>query len=117
MSGRRSAMRRSAMDSNEGVLLKERGIGIAAAHAGEAWMAAAVADFVRFVREQGETTAERWRCDWLARGKPAPVSHKAYGAVANAARRRGLICKTGRYVPAQSARTHSHPVTVWRLAE
>jgi hypothetical protein len=104
------------MDS-EGKRLKERGIAIAAANAGEAWMAEAVADFARFVRDKGETTAEQWRYDWLARGEPAPVSHKAYGAVANAARLRGLIRKTGRYVPAQSARTHSHPVTVWRSAE
>ena len=93
---------------------RDDGLKRAAEHAGEPWMDAAVADFARFVKARGEATCEQWRLDWLTRGRPAPASHKAYGAVASTAARRGLVVNTRRYVQAVSEKTHAHPVPIWR---
>ena len=92
---------------------RDRGLKRAAEHAGDPWMTEAVEDFARFVSARGEATLEAWRYDWLARGKPSPASHKAYGAVAMSAAKRGLVVNTGRYVKAQSPKTHAHRVPVW----
>jgi hypothetical protein len=93
---------------------RDEGIKRAADHAGRTWLNAAIEDFVAFVRARGEATCEQWRYDWLARGRPAPASHKAYGAVANTAASRGLVVNTERYVKAASTKTHAHPVPLWR---
>lgn len=95
---------------------RDEGIKQAAEHAGEDWMSMAVVDFGRFIRERGEATCEQWRFDWLARGRPPPATHKAYGAVASGAARRGLVVNTRRYVQASSEKTHAHPVPIWRAA-
>jgi hypothetical protein len=93
---------------------RDDGIQRASEHAGESWMDSAIEDFARFVKERGEATLEQWRFDWLSRKRPAPASHKAYGAVANTAARRGLVVNTRRYVQATSQKTHAHPVPIWR---
>jgi hypothetical protein len=93
--------------------LKARDLGISRASE-PSWIDLAVHDFARFLRERGEATVEQWRYDWLYRGCDAPVSHKAYGAVAITAARRGLAVNTQRYVKAQSVKTHGHPVPIWR---
>ena len=95
---------------------RDEGMQRAADHAGDAWMDTAVKDFAAFVRERGEATCEQWRFDFLTRGNPAPVTHKAYGAVASTAARRGLVVNTRRYVQAVSTKTHAHPVPIWRAA-
>lgn len=109
-------MSQLALDFSAAAKARDLGIARAAEHAGESWMQQAVADFAGFVSERGEATLEQWRYDWLARGKPAPATHKAFGAVASGAARRGLVVNTGRYVKAQSERTHAHPVPLWRAA-
>lgn len=96
--------------------VRDEGIKRAADHAGESWMDAAVADFGKFIAARGEATLEQWRFDWLSRGNPAPATHKAYGAVATGAAKRGLVVNTKRYVQAVSAKTHAHPVPLWRPA-
>lgn len=95
---------------------RDEGMQQAADHAGSDWMSMAVEDFGRFISERGEATCEQWRFDWLARGRPAPATHKAYGAVASGAARRGLVVNTRRYVQASSEKTHAHPVPIWRAA-
>lgn len=96
------------------IAARDKGITRAADHAGPSWMERAVEDFGRFLRERGEATLEQWRYDWLARGGAAPSTHKAYGAVATSAARRGLAVNTERYVKATSEKTHAHRVPIWR---
>jgi len=95
---------------------RDEGMARAADRAGNEWMDAAVADFAAFIRAHGPATCEAWRYDWLSRKNPSPESHKAYGAVASSAARRGLVVNTGRYVKAQSVKTHAHAVPLWRSA-
>lgn len=95
---------------------RDEGIALAAEHTGPDWMDVAIADFVRFVRERGETTCEQWRYDWLTCKRPAPASHYAWGALVNIAAKRGLVVNTHRYVKASSKKTHAHPVPLWRAA-
>lgn len=104
--------------SAKAIAARDEGIERAADHAGETWMAKAVLDFATFLKAQPEreATAERWRYDWLARHNPPPESHKAWGAVAMVAARRGLAENTGRYVKAVSPKTHAHRVPIWRAA-
>jgi len=85
-----------------------------AADRSRTWADDALQDFVAFVARQGEATMEQWRASWLARGGPSPRSSKAYGALAARAAKSGLVVNTGRYVKAQSAKTHAHPVPLWR---
>lgn len=109
-------MQQIDIDYESARLEAERGIARAAEHAGDDWMAAAVKDFAAFVRERGTATCEQWRFDWLSRGRPGPSTHKAYGAVASTAARRGLVVHTGRYIRASSVKTHAHPVPLWSAA-
>lgn len=109
-------MQQVAIDFTAAVVARDAGIQRAADHAGEDWMSQAVEDFAAFLRARGEATLEQWRFDWLARGRPAPATHKAFGAVASSAARKGLVVNTGRYVRAVSPKTHAHPVPVWRAA-
>ena len=95
---------------------RDAGIKLAADHAGNEWIDKAVADFVEFVHARGEATCESWRFSWLERNNEPPATHKAYGAVASAAARRGLVVNTRRYVNAVSVKTHAHPVPLWRAA-
>lgn len=102
--------------SAQAVRARDEGIERASEHVGETWMSKAVQDFANFLRGRParEATAEQWRFDWLTRGNPAPETHKAYGAVAMTAARRGLAINTGRYVKAVSPKTHAHRVPIWR---
>lgn len=108
--------RMTQLDIDFARAVRDEGIKRAADHAGETWMDRAVEDFGRFVKERGEATCEQWRHDWLTRGESAPATHKAYGAVANTASKRGLVVNTKRYVQAVSQKTHAHPVPVWKPA-
>jgi hypothetical protein len=111
---RRSAgLTQHQLDFLTGRASRDEGLKRAADRAGDSWMDAAVADFAAFVKLRGEATCEQWRHDWLTRGGAAPASHKAWGAVANTAARRGLVVNTRRYVQAVSKKTHCHPVPLW----
>lgn len=80
------------------------------------WFTAALHDWVKFVRARKQAMAEEWRVAWFAREMPEPKSSNVWGAVVHHAQRRGLVQHTGRYVPARSPATHSHPVAVWTKA-
>lgn len=43
-----------------------------------------------------------------------PRHHNAWGALASAAAKEGIIEDTGKYRKAVSKRTHAHPVRIWR---
>lgn len=80
------------------------------------WMADALAMLqaylARYVAD--EFRIEQFRAYATANGLPAPRSHHAWGALPRNAVRAGLIAWTGRFEAAQSARTHGHPVRVYR---
>lgn len=80
------------------------------------WLAAALAMLAtyldRYVAE--EFRIEQFRAYATANGLPAPRSHHAWGSLPRNAVRAGLIAWTGRFEAAQSARTHGHPVRVYR---
>lgn len=59
---------------------------------------------------------EEFRRHCRCLGVAEPRSHKAWGAVALEASRKGIIEWTGAYVPAKPAKTHGHPVKIWRGA-
>lgn len=80
------------------------------------WFTAALHDWVAFVRSRKQATAEEWRAAWFERGMPQPKSPNVWGAVVHHAQHSGLVRHTGRYVPARSPATHSHPVAVWTSA-
>ncbi len=53
---------------------------------------------------------------WVAEqaGWELPASPNAWGALPKIAAKRKIIAATSEYQPAQSARTHHHPVRVWQ---
>ena len=95
--------------------LRDRGMSQAASRAGNAWLEAAVEDFVLFLKA-GPAPLERWREDWLKRGKPEPPSHNAYGSVTRIAAGRGLIRHTGRFLSAKAVATRGHRVMEWEVS-
>lgn len=107
-------MEQISLDFTKAAAARDAGIAETMAHTGEDWFETALADLVAFICARGEATLEAWRFDWLSRGKPAPASHKSYGALAITAARRGHIVNTGRYVKASAEKTHRHVVPVWR---
>lgn len=62
---------------------------------------------------RAEFRIEEFREFALASGLREPVSHHAWGCVPRWLK--GLVVATGRYESAQSARTHGHPVRVYRV--
>lgn len=100
-----------------GEVLKERGQQLTLLNAGEAWQVSAMDALRKFAQERKEFTAEQFRYEWLSGGNGyEPPTHKAWGALFTAAAKADVIRHTGRYVKAQSAKTHGHPVAVWEAA-
>jgi len=93
---------------------KTEGINRALEHAGSTWLESAIQDFLRYLQAHPGSPLEDWRADYLERGCEPPESHKAFGALANTAVRRGLIRCVG-YVKARSVKTHGHRVAVYRI--
>lgn len=106
-------MTQMALDFTRSRALKEQGMVIALEHAGETWTDRAVEALKRYAESHAEFTVERFRWQWLADGGEPPPSPKVWGAVTNAAARRGFIKRTGRFVAAQSEKTHGHFVATW----
>lgn len=102
-----------------GFKLKEQGQALALDNAGQSWQERALtllAEFCRSSEAKPSFRFEQFRAFAWASGLPNPPSSNAWGAIATAASKRGLICKTGTYQPAQSSKTHGHPVMLWRAA-
>jgi len=78
------------------------------------WIAAALERLRAFAQAQGEFRMEQFRAWYIEAGHEMPPKPHAWGALTNIAAERRIIAFTGRYEPAQSKRTHAHPVKVWR---
>lgn len=61
-------------------------------------------------------TFENFRQHYFREGGKPPSHHNAWGALASMAVKERLIEWTGEYTPATSAKTHGHPVKLWRRA-
>lgn len=70
-----------------------------------------------FVTKGESITAERIQIEFMAKYPQCPWPHpNAWGAVINAAAKRGLIRKTGRYIPAIKPASHGREIRVWEPA-
>ena len=101
------------LNLSEGRRLKREGMALAASKNSE-WMAQALDDLRVFAAERGEFVVEAFRARRKLLHKPEPTSAAAWGAFTRAAQVAGIIKWTGRYTQASSAKTHAHPVKVWR---
>lgn len=86
-------------------------------HAGAEWSAMilkAMRLWLNVIKAQGrpEFRFEEFRATCTKAMQPP--SHKAWGSVPRLAIKDGLIEWTGRYVQAESLKTHAHPVKLWR---
>lgn len=108
-------MNQLALDLSVGRRRRDAGIARTLA-ANDAWAARALDALRAFALTRNTFTIEAFRHDWLSRGGEAPASHKAWGGLAQAAVREGIIVATGEYRKAASPGTHAHPVAVWRRA-
>jgi len=93
---------------------RDRGMNQAAAKTGPEWLEAAITDFVSYLRTHGPCPLERWREDWLRRGKVEPASQNAYGSVTRLAANRGLIRQTGRFLYARAVAARARRVAEWQ---
>ena len=108
-------MEQTILDFEGGKTAKEAGIERASRGAGSDWIDQGVNSLVGYLRKNGPAPIEQWRDWYLRNGGQAPVSHKAWGALTNAAVKRGLIKPTGQYRPARSIKTHGHFVRKWEV--
>lgn len=67
-----------------------------------------------YAMRRGSFTAEEFRARWAEVGFDPPHSHHVWGALFLTAARQKWLLNTGIYVKATSAKTHSHPVPVWK---
>jgi hypothetical protein len=93
----------------------------AAAHADAVlphWSDRALALLAQFVRESRgrEFITPDFRRYAVDLGFDSPPEPRAWGAVVNAAARRGLIVKTGRMRPYGDRTSHTNPKQCWRAA-
>lgn len=102
-----------ALDFTRSQALKEEGMARALEHAGRTWTDRVVEALKLYAEAHAEFTVERFRWQWLFDGGEQAASPKAWGAVTNTAARRGLIKRTGRFVAAQSEKTHGHFIATW----
>lgn len=80
---------------------------------GNDWLPGALALLPRVVAGR-EVTGEQMRDGLLAAGLPRPHHHNAWGALVMAAVRKGLIEKTGRWVPMAHRRSHARMTPTYR---
>lgn len=97
--------------------LAEMGMAAAVAHANretEDWSTRAASLFTEYVAlHPGETFMTEDVRQWAeAIGLPPPPDRRAWGAVAVAAKRNGLVRSLG-YAPQKSANAHRAPKTLW----
>lgn len=104
----------------DGWSLAERGMQAAVENANRSsrdWSLRAAALFTIFVKKQGaEPFMTEDVRDWAESvGLPSPPDRRAWGAVATAARREGLVRSLG-YAPQKSRNAHRAPKTLWVAA-
>mgnify|MGYP001610856833 CR=1 FL=1 len=69
------------------------------------------------VRNLPEITGESIRSFMIEHGAGQPTSPHAWGTLVLTAARRGILGKTGRYVPMKAARSHARVTAVYRFSE
>jgi hypothetical protein len=100
-----------------GQVLKIRGQQLALDHAGESWASRTVEAlriFCENLKLSGNDTFafEEFR---VTMDHDAPLTFKAWGSIPGIAVKHGIIRSTGTYRKARSAKTHAHPVLVWKI--
>ena len=98
---------------------KRRGQKQALDHSGPVWMSKVMQTMrfwlvLRKARSESLFRFEEFRAYCEQFHDLVPQSHFAWGALPRVALCAGLIEFTGEYVKAESPKTHSHPVRVWR---
>lgn len=104
--------------SRRGMERKQAGQARALKNEAPEWKIHALVLLEKFCSRHGEGYVfafEDFRTFALSRGLQHPHAHQCWGALASAAARAQLIAQTGEYRPANSPRTHRHPVTMWKV--
>ena len=109
------------MKATTGKVLKERGMALALDHAGDVWKHAALLKVREWSAGPGRRIVgglfafedvREWATE---QGLAPPPSSKAWGGIAQAAVRAGIIKPLKKYRPATSPATHGHPVRLYRV--
>jgi hypothetical protein len=105
---------------NTGRALKEQGQQLALFNAGASWVEKTLEklrEFCAHLKQSGQTKFrfEQFRAAASDLGLEQPASHKAWGAIPRQAVKAKIISPTNEYQPAQSEKTHAHPVRVWQI--
>lgn len=97
-----------------GEQLKERGMQLALFNAGEDWSDAVIAFAALYAERTPHFKVEDIRAAWFAAGGDPPPKHNAWGSIGRNVVKHGIGKHEGRYMPAVSPSTHSHPVRLYR---
>lgn len=97
---------------------RDRGAALAEDNAGPTWNKRAIDIALSFFRAAGEEGAlfEDVRAYAEMRGLSRPPSPNAWGAVALAMSRYGLVVRTGVYRKSRAVKSHARQQPVWKLA-
>ena len=97
--------------------LRDSGAAAAAANAGDWWNFHACTQAIRFLKRRGAKGArfEEIRDYALAHKIPEPPHVNAWGALALAMARRGLIVRTGQYASNKKGPSHARRSAYWML--
>jgi hypothetical protein len=98
--------------------LKRAGQSLALDHAGKSWTDSTLDKLRAFCKARKDMGAPTFRFEEFRAvaehaGWPMPPDHHVWGALPRLAKRAGIILPTTKYEPAQSEKTHAHPVRVW----
>jgi hypothetical protein len=101
-----------------GFQLKEQGQQIALFNSGDEWVSYILDKFRAFCKARKEMGMNRFRFEEFRivaeqSGWDTPASSKVWGALPRRFCKEGLIRWTQKYEPAESKKTHGHPVKVW----
>lgn len=101
-----------------GLQLKQQGQQIALFNSGDEWVSYILDKFRAFCKARKDMGMPEFRFEefrYVAEtsGWDTPASHKVWGALPRRFVGEKLIAPTKKYEPAQSKKTHGHPVKVW----
>jgi len=74
----------------------------------------AIGKFINNLPHDWEGIFEDIRIAWYAKGGEEPHAYRCWGAVSNAAVRRGMLIKTGAMRRPTAIKSHSRPTNVFR---
>lgn len=102
-----------------GIEQKQLGLDLVTENAGD-WMDYIIEKLRAFCKVRKSIGRAKFRMEEMRKlaedlNWTMPHSANAWGALPRIALKAGLIRFTGEFVPAQSRRTHGHPVRVWEI--